>query len=78
MSCGGLEFVVPPGATPPQQGATLIAQDKSKGVTWLVAVPPATKRNPELLASAAASLAVALPFESGNHETAITQDGEFW
>jgi len=70
MSCEKPQVVLPAGAAPLPQGATLIAQDKSKGVTWLVAVPPSHTPN-----AAPTTLAVALPFEAGNHETAMTQDG---
>ena len=45
-------------------GGTLIANDKSKGVTWLFDLESET------------ALPVFLPYQAGNHETAVSADGK--
>ncbi|KAI8473621.1 MAG: ciliary BBSome complex subunit 1-domain-containing protein [Monoraphidium minutum] len=71
MLCEAPRVIIPPGGAPPRGGATLIAQDKSKGVTWMVALPPGGAAN----GSAARAAAAALPFSAGNHESAVSRDG---
>ena len=82
LGCGEPRVVIPPSSKLPEGNLTLIAQDKSKGVTWVVRVDqPAASKNSGFQAGRSGAarhvgyMAIALPAEAGNHETALSPDG---
>lgn len=98
-TCGAPRVVVAAGISLPSRNVTLVAQDKSKGVTWFVSLAQRRSSAPQGSGSRAAgsrdgvgagsntwagdsngvhwtARAVLLPFAAGNHETAVSPDGE--
>ena len=67
LGCSLPILSMPRGGSAPE--GTLVAQDKSKGVTWLVSLSSSSKRRIR-------ALAVELPYSAGNHETAVSPDSE--